>query len=124
MKGIEKYDNLKEIIPKLQPVLIEAIQTEFLEIKKVDKKCEKFIAMAEKYPELHQAEYVIFSQHLKKKEHKNEMFVFIDEMGNVVCHISGWEMELYGLIESCSELHISDDYVETQKFCTGDECRH
>lgn len=124
MRGIEKYDNLKEVIPQLQPVLIEAIQTEFLEIKKVDKTCEKFMAMSEKIPELKNAEYVIFSQHLKKKEHKNEMFVFIDAVGKIVSYISGREMELYGVIESCPDLHVSEDYVETQKFCTGDECRH
>jgi len=124
MRGIEKYDNLKDVIPKLQPVLIEAIQNEFLEIKKVDKTCEKFIAMSEKIPELKKAEYVIFSQHLKKKEHKNEMFVFIDEMGTIVRHVSGREMELYGLLGACPDLHVSEDYVETNKFCTGEECRH
>jgi hypothetical protein len=37
MQNIEKYDNLKDIMPKLQPVLVEAIQSEFLEIKKLTK---------------------------------------------------------------------------------------
>jgi hypothetical protein len=36
MHNIEKYDNLKDVMPKLQPVLVEAIQSEFLEIKKIN----------------------------------------------------------------------------------------
>ncbi|MDD2949249.1 MAG: hypothetical protein PHU29_00535, partial [Sulfuricurvum sp.] len=61
MRGIEKYDNLKEVIPNLMPVLRDAVQSEFLEIKKIDKECEKFIATCEQFPELKKAEYVIFS---------------------------------------------------------------
>lgn len=124
MRGIEKYDNLKEVIPKLLPVLREAIQSEFLEIKKIDKECEKFIETSERFPELKKAEYVIFSQHIKKNEHKYEIFVFIDMEGNTVRHITGAEMELYGLLGSCTSLHVSDEYVEHQLHCQGDDCRH
>lgn len=122
MRGIEKYDNLKEVIPKLMPVLVDAIQSEFLEIKKIDKGCEKFMATCEKHPELVKAEYVIFSQHLKKNEHKYEMFVFIDGEGNTVAHLSGAELELYGLLSSCPNLHVSEEYEEQQQ-CTSEECR-
>jgi hypothetical protein len=111
-------------MPKLQPVLVEAIQSEFLEIKKINKECEKYIASCEQMPELTNAEYVIFSQHMKKNEHKYEAFVFIDANGNIVRHVTGREMELYGLLNSCSSLHVSDEFVESQTHCDSDECRH
>ncbi len=123
MLGIEKYDNLKALVPKLFPVLAEAIQSEFLEIKEIDRECEKFIATCERYPDLKNARYVIFSQHIKKNEHKNELFAFIDAEGNIVCHITGSEMELYGLLKSCSNLHVSEEFEEQQLYCQGEECR-
>lgn len=124
MRGIEKYDNLKEAIPKLMPVLVEAIQSEFLEIKKIDKECEKFLAVSEQFPEIQKSEYVIFSQHIKKNEHKYEMFVFIDEEGNIVRYVSGSELELYGLLDVCPNLHISDEFIEQQELSNeGDERR-
>jgi hypothetical protein len=103
---------------------VEAIQSEFLEIKKINKECEKYIASCEQIPELKNAEYVIFSHHIKKNEHKYEMFVFIDAEGNIVRHVTGREMELYGLLASCTTLHISDEYVETKTHCHSDDCRH
>ena len=124
MHGIEKYDNLKEVMPHLQPVLVEAIQSDFLEIKKINKECQKYIASCEQIPELKKAEYVIFSHHIKKNEHKYEIFVFIDAKGNVVRHVTGREMELYGLLGSCTELHMSDEFAETTAHCNSDECRH
>lgn len=124
MHNIEKYDNLKDVMPKLQPVLVEAIQSEFLEIKKINKECEKFIASCDQIPELKNAEYVIFSQHIKKNEHKNEIFVFIDAQGGIVRHVTGRDMELYGLLQSCTTLHVSDEFVESHIHCGSDECRH
>lgn len=124
MLGIEKYDNLKEVMPDLMPVLRDAIQSEFLEIKKINKECEKYIASCEHFPELKKAEYVIFSQHIKKNEHKYEVFVFLDGKGKMVRHITGAEMELYGLLDSCSNLHVSEEYVVQQTHCHDGECRH
>ncbi|MDD5716898.1 MAG: hypothetical protein PHW64_03770 [Sulfuricurvum sp.] len=124
MHGIEKYANLHEVMPNLIPVLRDAIQTEFLEIKKINRECEKYIASCTHFPELVNAEYVIFSHHIKKNEHKYEMFVFIDKEGNIVRHVTGAEMELYGLLDSCTNLHISEEYVEKQIHCHDGECRH
>ncbi len=124
MHGIEKYDKLKEVIPKLQSVLVEAIQSEFLEIKKINKMCEKYIASCAQIPELKNAEYVIFSQHIKKNEHKNEIFVFIDGEGGIVRHVTGREMELYGLVSSCTNLHVSDEFIGTTTHSDPDEFRH
>jgi len=124
MFGIEKYANLKDVMPNLMPVLRDAIQSEFLEIKKINRECEKFIATCGNFPELNEAEYVIFSHHMKKNEHKYEIFVFIDGKGKTVRHLTGREMELYGLLDSCSNLHLSEEYIEKQKHCHGEECRH
>lgn len=124
MLGIEKYNNLKEVMPNLMPVLRDAIQCEFLEIKKINKECEKYIASCDNIPELAKAEYVIFSQHIKKNEHKYEIFVFIDREGNIIRHVTGAEMELYGLLDSCTNLQISKEYTEKQTHCHDGECRH
>jgi hypothetical protein len=124
MHNIEKYDNLKDVMPKLQPVLIGAIQSEFLEIRKINKECEKYIESCIQMAELTNAEYVIFSQHIKKNEHKYEVFVFIDREGNIVRHVTGREMELYGLLDMCSNLHISDEFLESKAFCDKNGCRH
>lgn len=124
MHGIEKYANLDAVMPNLLPVLVDAIQTEFLEIKKINKECEKFIASCDCFPELRKAEYVIFSQHIKKNEHKNEIFVFIDGEGNTIKHLTGREMELYGLLGSCSNLQLSDEYLESLKHGDAEEFRH
>lgn len=114
MFNIEKYDNIKEVIPKLQVVLVGAIQSEFLEIKKVNRECEKFILICLKIKELEDAAYVIFSHHIKKHEHKYETFVFIDGQGNIIRYVTGKEMELYGLLGTCTNLHLSDEYIEAQ----------
>lgn len=123
MNKVEKYDNIKDVMPKLQSVLVEAIQSEFLEIKKINKECEKYIALCGQMPELKNVEYVIFSNHMKKNEHKYEAFVFIDGEGNIVRHVTGREMELYGLLDSCSNLHVSDQFIESKAYCNADECR-
>jgi len=123
MLGIEKYANLNEVIPNLLPVLETAIQSEFLEIRKIHKACEKFVETCQSFPELAKAEYVIFSQHIKKNEHKHEVFVFIDAKGNTVKHLTGREMELYGLLDACSNLQLTEEYVEQQKHCHDGECR-
>ncbi len=124
MRGIEKYDNLKDVIPKLQTVLAEAIQSEFLEIKQINKECAKFIRSCHTFPNLVNAHYVIFSQHIKKNEHKYEMFVFIDAEGNIVQHVTGREMELHGLLTSCTNLHISDEFLDVSESCSLDDRRY
>jgi hypothetical protein len=124
MIGIEKYANLQEVMPQLLPVLVHAIQSEFLEIKHLNKECEKYIATCEQFPELKNGEYVIFSQHIKKNEHKHEIFVFIDGDGNTIKHLTGREMELYGLLDSCSNLNLSEEYIAEYQHCHDDECRH
>ncbi|MGZ8546822.1 MAG: hypothetical protein ACXWVU_05440, partial [Sulfuricurvum sp.] len=65
-----------------------------------------------------------FSQYIKKNEHKHEMFVFIGAEGGIVQYITGCDMELYGLLTSCAELHESDEFVETTSHSPSDDVRH
>ena len=105
-----KFKNLEADLPKLQAVLCTSLQNDFLEIKKIDKSCEKFQRLAQNYPELVDSVYVIFSKYIKKENHQNEMFVFIDGEGETVCHVSGREIALYGMLEGCG-LEVNEAFV-------------
>ena len=107
----EKYSNLDTALPSLTSVLKEAIQSGILEIKTVDKMCSKFLRVAQEHPELAKAEFVIYSPYVRKADHPFEHFVFVDRSGSSICHISGAEMELYGLLDSCSGLRLSEDFL-------------
>ena len=110
MINVCKYDNLESELPKLQKVLRDAIQSDFLEIKSVEISCDKFQDVCKVNPVLCTASFVIFSKYIKKSEHKYEEFIFLDHEGHEVCHISGKEMELYGLLGPCMNLELSQEY--------------
>lgn len=103
-----KYSNIDAVLPNLTSVLKEAIQSETLEIKVVDKMCSKFLKALQNHPELHNAEFVVYSPYIRKADHPFEHFVFLDQEGRSLNHISGTEMELYGLLEPCTKLERSD----------------
>ncbi len=111
MQEIPKYSNLHEILPELLPVLQESVQTERLEIRKIDKESEKFMMALKRFPALKDAVYVIYSKFIKKCEHQHETFIFLDEKGKSISHISGRELTLYGIIKPCEEFAISEDYI-------------
>jgi len=110
----DKYSNLNEILPSLSSVLKEAIQAETLEIKAVDKMCSRFLTASQKHPELSKAEFVIYSPYVRKADHAFEHFVFVDRIGKSICHISGSEMELYGLLVPCTNLRVSKTFEHEQ----------
>ena len=110
MSDLPKYKNLEQQLPQLQDVLLSSLQSEFLEIKKVRKECEKFQSIAQKYPELLKSEYVIFSKFVKKGDHQHETFIFIDAQGAAVAHISGRDLELYGMLEGC-DLEVNEEFL-------------
>lgn len=114
----KKFSNLEERLPKLQQVLCSSLQNDFLEIRKIDKSCEKFQRLAEKKPELKDAEYVIFSKYMKREDHENETFVFIGDNGETLCHVSGREIALYGMLEGCG-FEVSEEYA-----CSWHEEKH
>lgn len=110
MKQVDKYENIEKELPNLAEVLKEALQTDFLAIRSVDKNCEKYKKECEKIHFLKDTAYVIYSPHIKKADHDSELFVFLDETGKTLCHVGGNEMELYGLIKSCENLKLSEEY--------------
>lgn len=109
MSVVEKYKNLDVELPKLPKVLLNTIQSDVLEIKSVDKACEKYLDACTKIPDLKDAYFVIYSKYIKKSDHKYEQFIFIDEEGAEVCHVSGQQMELYGIL-SCTNLSYNEEY--------------
>jgi hypothetical protein len=114
----KKFRNLEERLPKLQQVLCSSLQSDFLEIRKINISCEKFQKLAEKIPEIKEAAYVIFSKYIKREDHENETFVFIGDTGETLCHVSGREIALYGMLEGCG-LEVSEEYA-----CSWHEEKH
>ena len=114
MYAVDKYENIETELPELPKVLLNTIQSDVLEINKVDKVCAKYVGACEKIPKLVDAEYVVYSKYVQKKDHKYEQFIFLDKNGAEVCHVSGQDMELYGLL-SCTALAYSEEYEASIK---------
>ena len=109
MNSVNKYANIEEQLPKLPKVLLNTIQSDVLEIKSVDKDCEKYLAACSKIPELKDAFYVVYSKYIQKSDHKYEQFIFLGNDGAEVCHVSGQQMELYGIL-TCTALPLNEEY--------------
>jgi len=114
MHTVEKYANLQDELPKLPKVLLNTIQSEVLEIRKVEKTCEKYSDACSKIPALKDACFVVYSKYIEKANHKYERFIFLDKQGAEICDVSGVDMELYGLL-SCTDLSFSEEYKATHK---------
>ena len=110
MSTIDKYANIQNELPELQPVLHDAIQSEFLEIQSVEKQCDKYQNACNEIKDLDKAHFVVYSKYIKKSDHRYEKFIFLDERGHEVCNVSGQEMELYGLLGPCMNLELSKEY--------------
>lgn len=109
MSNINKYSNIKEELPKLPEVLLNTIQSDVLEIKKIDKECEKYIKTCSDIPEFKEAFYVVYSKYIDRDNHKYEKFLFLDEEGEELFDVSGAEMELHGLL-ACTNLNYTPEY--------------
>ena len=114
MHTVEKYENIQDKLPKLPKVLLNTIQSEVLEINKVEKTCDKYKDACKKIPALKDAYFVVYSKYIEKANHKFEKFIFLDKEGAEICDVSGVEMELYGLL-SCTNLTFSEEYQATHK---------
>jgi malate/lactate dehydrogenase len=110
MTSVPKYKNLDERFPDLVDVLKNSIQAENLEIRHINKSCDKFQKVSDRWPELKEAEFVVFSKYVKRGDHKYETFAFIDDRGKIVCHLQGGELELYGMLDSCYELEENEEF--------------
>lgn len=115
MSRVEKYERLKDRLPELPEVLLNTIQSEILEIKCVDKNCEKFKKIREEYPVLNEAVYVVYSNYIKKSDHKYEKFIFLCENGSELCDLGGRDFELYGLLQ-CVDFQCTAEYCDLKKY--------
>lgn len=98
MREILKYENIKDELPKLSDVLLNTIQVDILEIKKIDKCCKKFNEAKETMPRLQSAEYVVFSKYINRENHLYEKFIFLSKDGEEIFDASGTQIELYQLL--------------------------
>ena len=114
MSEIEKYQNIKEELPELPEILLNTIQSDVLEIMRIDKSCEKYIDTCEKIPELKNAFFVVYSKYIDKSNHKYEKFIFLDERGAEIHDASGLNIELYGLL-LCNNLLFTPEYKNLNK---------
>lgn len=110
MKHHVKFENLEEELVDLQDVLKNSLQNEVLEIRKVDKSCDKFQKVMNQFCDLSAAEYVVFSKFMPKEYHTLETFIFLDATGKTLCNLSGRELDLYNMIKECNNLVQSKDY--------------
>lgn len=115
MKDIPKYSNLHDVLPELLPVLKESVQSDLLEIRKIDGSSEKCSLVKEDFPVLGDAVYVIYSKYIKKSEHPHETFIFLNEKGKSIAHISGRELALYGIIKPCEEFSMTEEYLYNEE---------
>ncbi|QHG90952.1 hypothetical protein CVO_03460 [Sulfurimonas sp. CVO] len=109
MNDISKYSNIEKELPKLPELLLNTIQSDVLEVKSIDKSCDKYLDACSKIPEFKDAHYVVYSKYIDKKNHKFERFIFLGKEGEELFDISGAEMELHGLL-SCTNLSYTPEY--------------
>ena len=110
MNKIDKYNNIEDELPNLLKVLKEAIQSEFLEIKRIDNACDTYKSECKNCAIMQEAKYVVFSPHIKKEDHKYEQFIFLDDTGCTLCHAGGKDFELYGMLQPCKNLELTEEY--------------
>ncbi len=110
IKNDVKFVNLENELTELSDVLKNSLQKEVLTIKSLNKEGEKFQSIVDKFCNLDDAEYVIFSVYMCKDYHESESFIFVNTQGKQVCTISGRELDLYDMIKDC------DNLVEKEKY--------
>lgn len=111
-----KFENLEDEFVDLPDIFKNSLQSEVLEIKKLNKNSDKFKHICKDVCEtIDGAEYVIFSKYMGKEFHKSETFIFVNNTGKIICNLSGRELDLYNMIVDCNNLIETDDYVYNHK---------
>ena len=110
MKHHLKFENLEEELFNLQDIFKNSLQNEVLAIKRLDKTCEKFKHISDKTSNIYDAEHVIFSKFMCKEFHNLETFVFVNTTGELVCNMSGRDIELYNMLKECDNLIETPEY--------------
>lgn len=104
-----KYTNIESELPNLQSILKNSLQSEVLAIKRVDDDSDKYHFECQNCPLLKKAEYVVFSPHVEKKYRSYEHYVFLDHSGETLCHRSGKDFKLSGMLKPCINLKESEE---------------
>lgn len=97
MKTIEDID-IKTELCNLSKILCDSLVDGRLCIAKLNHDCEKFKKAKNCRESLEKAIYVIFSKDMINY-HAQEMFLFIDETGDIIDTVKGNEFWLYDMIE-------------------------
>lgn len=103
-----KYTNIESELPDLQDILKNSLQKEVLDIKSVDESSDKYHFECENCPLMADAQYVVYSPHVQKKFQKYEHYVFLDNSGKTLCHRSGKDFNLFGMLKPCINLRSVD----------------
>ena len=104
-----KYENIESELPNLQDILKNSLQKEVLAIKKVDETSDKYHFECQNCPLLDKAEYVVYSPHVQKEYQKYEQYVFLDHSGETLCHKSGKNFKLSGMLKPCINLKETEE---------------
>lgn len=110
LKCHKKFENLEEELISLTDVLKNSLQKEVLDIKQLNKESKKFHDVSKKFPILENAEYVIYSRFMCDDFHESESFIFVDDKGSTVCTLTGRDLDLYEMIQTCEKLKESEVY--------------
>ena len=105
-----KFENLEEIFVDLQDIMKNSLQSGILDIKQLNKESDKYKKVIKEFPDLKDADYVIYSKFMSKEFHESEKFIFINQLGNTVCTLSGAELDLYDMIKKCELLKESKEF--------------
>jgi len=111
MRSIIKLEQSIDKFPNLELGLTKAIDKGSLVVVSLNKESEKFKKIVAEHPELNESSYVVYSKEMKKY-HQNEFFIFIDEEGKHIKHLTGQEISLFGIIldEYCVDCN-DDEYI-------------
>jgi hypothetical protein len=105
-----KFENLEEVLGDLQSILKNSLQSGVLDIKSINKDGEKYKGILAQFPQLQDAEHVIYSSYMRREYHESEKFIFIDATGHTVCTLTGRDLDLYDMIKKCDMLKESKRY--------------
>lgn len=105
-----KFENLETEFVDLPQVFKNSLQNEVLTIKKLNKESKKYKDVTKSVCNIDKADYVIFSTYMGKEYHTLETFIFVNNTGEVVCNLSGRELDLYNMITDCENLIETETY--------------
>ena len=98
-----KYIDIQHKLHRIDKTLAQSLNEKRLDIAELNRACEKFKKLLEHRPSLKNASYVVYSKYMTT-HHNEEIFVFLDNKGDTVDNVHGYEFTLYGMIKLCEAL--------------------